>query len=551
MDAASQPHTVRARRASLPSLGRRRTAWTAVVPAPHGVPRRSPAWTLGLALAAILRLPAFAWGVISDDEGIYDAMAQAVRHGGCMYRDVLDHKPPGLVYLYAWVQSLAEAALGPRHGMDGVHALGLLAAVATAWGLALVGRLALNGPSRAWPPLLFAASSTAKCAYDGLAVNGELLMGVPSVLALAALLEARRRRGRGAVALDVAAGALVGAAGLVKWQAMVLGLTFALFGPRPWRGALARVVRRGPLWAAGLALPLGCSAAYFAAQGVLGAAWAWGVVYNLQYVAEGPDGLWALRRLAVQLLVVVAPAALFYGAGLRGTFGPAREVRSEAALGLRVWALGCALAVCVGGRFFGHYFLQLELPLCVLGAPVCARLWARRPRATVAGLAAPVAFFFAFSASPAHMRRLLNGQDPDWVGVGRVLQAHSRADESLFVWGNAPLVYHYAAREMGTRFAFCNYLTGLSPGTRSEYQPEVRPENCATPAWSDLFDDLEARRPVLLLDTATAGWKGYGKFPLGAFPQLARYVAEHYRDVGQLSGATLYRRVDAGVSRLP
>lgn len=501
------------------------------------------AW--GVALAALLRLPAFCWGVISDDEAIYDAMAQVVRRGGCMYRDVLDHKPPGLVYLYAWVQQLTQALPGSPAGMHGVHALGLLAAVVTALGLAAVGRRALAAPAQGWPPILFAASSTAKCAYDGLAVNGELLMGVPSVLALAALLEARRRRGPRAAALDLVAGACVGLAGLVKWQAMVLGLAFPLCGPRPWRGAAARVWRRGPLWLLGLALPLAASAAHFYAHGVLDAAWAWGVIYNLQYVAEGPDGLWALRRLAVQLLVVVAPAALLYGAGALGALTTNRGLRPEAAPALRVWALGCALAVCVGGRFFGHYFLQLELPLCLLGAPIVARAWSRRPRLTAVALAAPAAFFFAFASAPAQVRGLLNGQDPNWVAIGQKLAVQSDAEDSLFVWGNAPLLYHYARRPMGTRFAFCNYLTGLSPATRSEYVPEVQPETCATPAWAHLFDDLDARRPTWLLDTSTAGWKGYAKFPMHAYPQLSAYVTRAYREVGNIGGATLYRRVDS------
>ena len=501
---------------------------------------------LGMALAFVLRLPALCWQVVSDDEAIYDAMAQLVRRGGCMYRDVLDHKPPGLVYLYAWTQNAVAGVFPHLDPMVGVHLLGAVSAAVTALGLALIGRQALSGRAQLWPGLLFAASSTAKVAFDGLAVNGELLMGLPTVFAVVCLLAARRRRGPVAGLLDLVAGVLVGAAGLVKWQAIVLGLIFPFLGAGGLRAAAGRIAVRGPLWLLGLGLPLGGAAAYFAARGALAQAWQWGVVYNLRYVAEGPDGSWALRRLAVQLLVVVAPAGLFYAMGLWGTLtaGARKQLRPVSRAALRLWAAASALAVCLGGRFFGHYFLQLELPLCLLGAPAAAALWARRPRAVALGLCAPAVFFAAFSCMPTTMRNLLNGSDPAWPQVGAQLAAASKPHETLFVWGNAPLLYHYAGRTMGTRFAFCNYLTGLSPATRSEYLADERPNAGVTLAWEDLFDDLQARRPDYILDTADAGWKGYAKFPLAGYPALQRYVQGHYRPVRRVAGATLYARND-------
>ncbi|HEX8114585.1 MAG TPA: hypothetical protein VF516_42940, partial [Kofleriaceae bacterium] len=42
------------------------------------------------------------------------------------------------------------------------------------------------------------------------------------------------------------------------------------------------------------------------------------------------------------------------------------------------WLLASAIAVVVGGRFFGHYFPQLTAPLAVLAAPAMVRLWQRR-----------------------------------------------------------------------------------------------------------------------------------------------------------------------------
>jgi hypothetical protein len=58
-----------------------------------------------------------------------------------------------------------------------------------------------------------------------------------------------------------------------------------------------------------------------------------------------------------------------------------------------------------------------------------------------------------------------------------------------------------------------------------------------------LFDDLERRRPALLVDAAAAGWDGYEKYPLARYPRLRDYVARHYRPVENDGGVILYRRV--------
>jgi len=63
----------------------------------------------GLILAALVcvatRLPGLRDVPLSDDEAIYDTMAREVVAGGVMYRDTVDHKPPGLTYTYAAVRA--------------------------------------------------------------------------------------------------------------------------------------------------------------------------------------------------------------------------------------------------------------------------------------------------------------------------------------------------------------------------------------------------------------------------------------------------------------
>src|SRR5271168_3943591 len=88
---------------------------------------------LALGITALLSLPSLRWPVISDDEGIYDSMAQVVNSGGIMYKDALDHHPPGSVYVYAAIERWIP-------GITSVHLVGLLVALLTSFGLYLVAR---------------------------------------------------------------------------------------------------------------------------------------------------------------------------------------------------------------------------------------------------------------------------------------------------------------------------------------------------------------------------------------------------------------------------
>lgn len=517
---------------------------------------------LACLVAAGLRLPAFRYDVISDDEAIYHAMARTLAQGGVMYREAVDHKPPGLAYTYALAQRLA-AGDGAR-AMALVHLAGLLAAVGTCFALWLLARRLL--PAAAWvPPLLYAVISTCKQPADGLAVNGELLMNLPVALCALCAVEAGCRRGLRRVALDALAGALGSLAALYKYQAAVV--LFAL--PALWLeraapvsadGAPARAddlpaagrfLVRGAASVLGAVAPMAAAAAWFRAQGALREAISWGLLFNRNYVAEGSPPLWALERLGAQLLGVVLPGALLYGAGLLTLARLLRQERGASAdvprarPFLLLWSLFSLASVGLGFRFFGHYFLQAELPLALLAAGPAERLLRARPRLSRAALVAPAAVFLVLAALPELTRPLFNGRDPDYLRIGRAVEARTSPSDTIWVWGNVPQLYYAASRSPGVRFSFCNYLTGLSPGTPSEYDDARDPlAHALAWAWPLVLQDLDRNRPALVLDTAAAGLKSYGKFPIARFPLLESYLAAHYAPEGSVSGVVLYRRRD-------
>ena len=79
------------------------------------------------------------------------------------------------------------------------------------------------------------------------------------------------------------------------------------------------------------------------------------------------------------------------------------------------------------------------------------------------------------------------------------------------------------------------------------YVPLIDPHG----AWAPLDEessvyavDLDAHPPALLVDTAAAGLKAYGKYPISAYPELAGFLAHHYLRVDRVDGVVLWRHVD-------
>ncbi len=505
------------------------------------------------ALGALLRLPTFLRPLLSDDEAIYATTADALSRGDLLYRDVVDHKPPLIYHVY----QLGFAVLGP-YDTQGAHAMVVLAVLLTAAFL-FAARKAEDAPSALAGAGLFLVFSTTWHDYDALAANCELFVLAPQTAA-AWLLLRDFRKGRGGAGTHLAVGCLVGVSALFKYQGLTfLGVSVGMLAWARMAGRMtsARLVALAACQLVGAALP-GCLYLVGCASAGNAEATLYWFRFNFSYVGAGLTGTAALSRGLARLAMIGGTALLAYGLGLAAAVSVAiRAVKAarpsagveppspSAVLGL-LWLITSAIAVTAGGRFFGHYFHLVLAPLCLLAGPGALRLWraGRVQRAVVVALCAvPALTFFALASVARPLAAELDEREPSYDRVAaRIAELTSPADR-VFVWGNSPQLYVLARRPMGTRFSFCNYMTGESPGTPTETGQWSADGNQLPAAWDMLLADLESRRPSLLVDAAAAGWDGYDKFPMARYPRLASYVAEHYASLETVDGVPLYRRV--------
>jgi 4-amino-4-deoxy-L-arabinose transferase-like glycosyltransferase len=498
-----------------------------------------------LGLCVLLRVVSLVRPCLSDDEAIYGVVGREMLAGRVLYRDVVDHKPPLIYVTYAVTQALG----GPIGGMRLLHGLTILVVFATALLLAdLTRRL---GPARVesargdddapvFAALLYVLFTTTLLDFDALAANCELFMMLPLTGSLALYLrgaaEARASR-------LAACGALVGVAMLYKYQAAIHLPLYAAHLAWLHRRRPARAVVAAAAIGAGLLGVLGAGAAVLAGTGALSSAWFW-FRFNFAYIRNGLEPLEALRRAAVRVSFVVAVASFLWALGVAGAWQGIKRAPAASLPWLAAgWLAVSLLAVAVGGRFFGHYFHQATAPLAVLAAPLAARLWRRRRRLVVAWAGVPVTAFFLLGVFHAPVMAAAGHPDPDYAAIARYVSATSTPTESLVVWGNSPVLYFEANRQLGSRFVFSNYLTGLSPATRTQSDPTADASaNVVAESWDMLEADLAARKPALFVDLSPGDIAGYGKFPPARYPRLTAILSRDYQPVGGIAGARVLRR---------
>lgn len=512
---------------ALDEAGAGRSATVERPEAPDATPsraRRSRAWRIFavlLVLAFVLRLPAFFVEVFNSDETFLATQAVVINEGGRLYEDAADRKPPLVPYLYA-----ATFAVLGTSALWSVRMVAMLAVAVTGLLLALEARRRYGERAGWLAGVLFVLASVAFAPQDGQAANFEIFM-LPAMTA-AVLLGARGRSRSSGVAVAVATLAKQTGA------ATLLPVLYLVWRTRGKRGVVEAIL--------GFAVPIAIVAVLMGPSELF----FWTLLGNGSYFGLGSASAYVLGLFLVMTFAFIAcnlpivwslPRA-WRQRKLASATRVDGAVPDEQLAGpdtdLWIWLASAALSVAVGFRFFGHYYLQLLPPLCLLsaGALIGRSRLLLRASVAVAVLIAVGCSLLGFWVKPW-------GDDPKYTMVSRFLDTHTAVTDRIFVWGHMPEIYWKSDRRPASRFLSSGFPVG-DWGSRPEGDER---SFVPTPgAFALMMDDLRTEPPRYVLDTAPAAFRGSQYAPMKKYPELRRFVDAGYEYVRTIDGIAIYER---------
>jgi hypothetical protein len=464
---------------------------------------------------------------LDRDEGLFGYIGQVIRDGGLPYRDVIDHKPPLVHFLYALVTALVRPEATPIHVF--LHAYNFLSLLACYY----LGKVVTASRSAGlWTALVFAVVSSLP-SLQGFTASTEMILLLPAVLGLVFAVQASKRPHW---ARHVLSGVMGGLTVLIKPSGLLLAVfaagtigAFALQEPGSWRQRVKAFVRRGFAWTSGFLAPLAVVVVYFHHHHSFDLLVQWVVEYNIDYASQ-PQRMGIGDSFEFMFKVVckdALPAVLI----ALGTVLVLLLRRDR--LGFFLGAFVCCSLIATIPVAYSHYIAQM-VPAAALAAGVglaslCAWLPKRSSRvATTVALGALLAAYpvlsnpvYYVTGNPDVLNHLLYGDNPfaEAKPVADFVAARTDSTDRVFVLGSEAEILFQAGRMDSSGFAVKYPLTAQWSRRRENHQDTV-------------MVALSTRPPKYILVVNHHGsllWDGRSSFPLYAYVESltkSRYALE-------------------------
>lgn len=508
------------------------------------------------------------------DQGIYSACGDVIRRGGVPIRDCFESKGPGVMVLYAVALSIAFSTVA-------VHAFTLIWQAITA---ALVGwtARAMFHPAAALPAAAFYWLIYAGINYWSMN-QAETFANLFIVLAL--FLAWRGVGDKGQPALDFRLLVISGAsAGILMWFKYTFGLLIAAIGAglllHAWlcTRSLQQVIRGGIAFAAGTLVINALVLIYFALAGGIPALVEQFNVFRELFPLGPPrtlpeivQFLWRFTDNGADLTgdyKATVPQWTFFGGGFPLLFilallGGVWFIHPANGDGLARYAylVGLFIAglavVAIQAKYVQYHFTILHAPLAIMaGAGVAAAwLWLREPSVVrralgaLSGLAGVAAFallavrmlpwvydaYVNVVVQSKSLREIhLESRVAPQLYVADYIVEHTRPDETISLFADAPWVYMLTQRRNATRFPFADvWAPAHGSWTNATFGRQF-------------YEQVVANRPTyFILTKDDYPWLGVRHIDnWKRLTDLHAYVEANYRYEGENGPFLLFRRKD-------
>ncbi len=480
------------------------------------------------------------------------AAADILVSGGVYYKDAVDHRGPLTPYVYAVVFFIAG-----RYNMLALRILLLLVVVGSTLLVWMVARKTAGQIAGSCAAFLFAIQASAAFpASDLFAFNVEWLLAFFVLLGSLFVISMGRN-----VWMAFGAGIFFGLAFLSKQTAAFECIGVATFAAllaihqvsSGNREGFRKLVPPYLMVGAGFSITVASVVLFFRWTGAwrdfLFGFWSYNTSYYVGKIS-------ILDRIGV-LVDIVRLAAGAAGLGVFAIIGGfvvivqmRRRIRSgESIVSSRIfcliWAVAAVAGMTLSGRIFGHYFIQVLAPFCILTGIAYAALdsairqhhegWRNQILLGVRRAAVLVVLIGLVIRLASLLPERLEQQerwvvDAPTVALCHLIGEYSAPEDRIFVWGFYPHPYVLARRSPASRYTFCTFITGSNVGKEVLARP-------VPGAMDHLVSDLQRSRPRFIIDTSPWGYFGWRSYPIENFPKLKHIVDTGYIRWGQIGDA--------------
>jgi 4-amino-4-deoxy-L-arabinose transferase-like glycosyltransferase len=503
-------------------------------------------YTLMFFFILILRIPAIYHTIIDVDEAAFAEFANKWLSGAVPYVGVYDNKPI-LTYFFYYI-------IFYFFGMNNlftVHIATIFLIFISAVGIyRFVEKIAGISEATAASSFFIFLMHTYEPKY--IATNTETLYTLPVLLAFVCYYLVVWKQKNTLYA--VLSGICSGMSFLINYKAGVILAAFGIFGvyllfiASDKKDALLRQIKILGLVCIGFLIPVGITTWYFYHKGALNEFINLGFLYNFKYIQSGVATVPYLKAIARFLLFVLCSLPLWIIIIKHLSVWKRKRKIDINILFLLIWLALSIFAVMLGWRAYGHYFIQLALPLSLLAGLSIRHVSATFIKRSYVYLSILAVLFTVSRINIPLIYHYLGDRNASsdfaYKKVAAKVHAITSPEDTMFVWGSGAVSYIYANRRCSSKIIIADYVSGRQFGVSNE-DMGVNENTYIDYLRHEFIHEFMKYPPAVFIDTAPSGYYGYDKFPLEKFPHLNAIIQKNYTFYVTIDDMNIYIRKNA------
>ncbi len=457
---------------------------------------------------------------VSVDESTYLSLAEILDQGGVFYKNAVDRKPVGVIWLYELIGKIF--GFWNIHGVHLVFFLILIALVICAYQVSL--RL-FYSQRIAWVAAFTFALSSSSFPREILSANAEMPMLL--CVSIGLLFFLKSKQGMNLFLFAVFSSFAI----LFKQYAVLISLgAFLGWLIFKWRFQGRHILRESlkiiSISFLAASLVLGFVSYLFWRERAFGEFLDYFLLDGMKYVAKSREVSNHQTSGVFATLAMIASWPVLWW-GLVFQLKTPKSLDKYIVVGA---SFGALFTIYLSGRYYTHYFLPLAFFLSVLVSKFIFDFLSTAQKkwrvVMLMGLVAPYlvfAWFNFYREVVTTTWAFTQEKQLDISILGAWIQQRTTPQDRIVVWGMASQIYLTSQRGSGSRYVFSDFISGRQPGFKS-------PESVPTPGALELFlSDLKLNRPRVFIDTSSAAINDYQWFPPTRIAELSNFLEANYR----------------------